>query len=146
MGDVAIEYKAPDGGFLGLATIREGYTKLFNLVYPATRDITSEIEQQIPVFVQKAKQRVADLIFVIQTLRWQMEDARQVLIATNYRLHRMLRYQAGEDPKKWDEGEEHKPAPKDKPQAAKVIEVEGLDKLFEAFVLETGDAAENPAT
>jgi len=146
-GDTALEYSAPtpeNGGFLRLANgaLRESYTKIFSLVYPATRDITSEIETQIPIFVQRAKQRVADLIFIIQTLRWQMEDARKVLIATNYRLHRMLRYSGNEDPTKWDEGEENE-TPAKKPDAAKKIEVGTLDKLFEGFALESGDAAEN---
>ncbi|KAK0737254.1 hypothetical protein B0T21DRAFT_160650 [Apiosordaria backusii] len=103
-------YEAPTGGFRALNAISDAYTKVLRVAYPATRDIAKEVSNRTSDIVEKARQRVSDLVFVVQELKWEIEEARRTIVETNETLHRLLTENDGtEDPLQWDKEEEVKP-------------------------------------
>ncbi|KAK4171595.1 hypothetical protein QBC36DRAFT_315626 [Triangularia setosa] len=100
-------YTKPEGGFKALETITDAYKRVLNVAYPATRDIADEFTAKIPDFVKRARQRVSDLVFVIQELKWEIEQARITIVETNDKLHALLNEQdIKDDPLEWDKEEE----------------------------------------
>lgn len=102
-------YTKPEGGFFSLTSITEAYKKALSVAYPATRDIADEFSGRIPDIVNKARQRVSDLVFNVQELKWEIEQARRTIVETNDKLHALLNQEEiKDDPLEWDIEEQKK--------------------------------------
>ncbi|KAK0665497.1 hypothetical protein QBC41DRAFT_349593 [Cercophora samala] len=102
-------YAKPEGGFRALTSLSDAYKKVLRVAYPATKDIADEFSNKIPDFVNRARQRVSDLVFMVQELKWEIEQARRTIVETNDKLHALLNQDdIKEDPLVWDLDEQTK--------------------------------------
>ncbi|KAK3934030.1 hypothetical protein QBC46DRAFT_400801 [Diplogelasinospora grovesii] len=93
--DKAIKVEAP--------IFAEGLSNTFQ----TTRDVSKELKDEILPFVTKAKQRVKELIEIIQVLRKEIKEARDALAAANKEnLHPALLEL--DDPSLWQKDDELK--------------------------------------
>ena len=78
--------------------------------FSTTRDVSKELHSEVTPFVMHAKQRVRELIDIIQQLRKEIKEARDALaLANKDDLHPIL-LELGDDPREWGKGEELKMA------------------------------------
>ncbi|RYP29049.1 hypothetical protein DL767_006911 [Monosporascus sp. MG133] len=85
----------------------EGLRNTFN----TTKDIAKELNAEVIPFVQHAKQRVRELVEIIQQLRKELKEARDALAEANKQnLHPTL-LELSDDPLTWQKDEELKLAP-----------------------------------
>jgi len=87
------------------------HTEFLGNAYKTTRDVSRLVREEIP-FVQRAKQRVDELIGIIQGLRKEIREAREALAQANRdNLLPTLSTIVGDgDPMTWRKGDEDKEA------------------------------------
>ncbi|KAK5652113.1 hypothetical protein OQA88_10755 [Cercophora sp. LCS_1] len=105
-------YKKPDSGYgqlqAGQVERDPVYTSSMYNAYSTTHDLALDLQAELPLFVQKAHNRVKDLVRIIQGLRRELYEARQEVIRVNQRLHDVLHRQLVlDDPTGWEEGLEN---------------------------------------
>lgn len=97
----------------GLKLDTAAYADTLTNAYKTTRDIASQIREQIEPFIRKARARVNYLIEIIQQLRKEIRIARDTLIITNRdELYpSIMAMEEVGDPLFWRLDEEYKEAP-----------------------------------
>jgi cell division protein ZapA (FtsZ GTPase activity inhibitor) len=92
------EYAKPEGGFKLLPSIDKLYTETLKLVYPTARDIAKELEEASSKFATGARERIEELVAVVQRLKWevktlkeQAEEARKGTVEAVMTMHELLK-------------------------------------------------------
>ncbi|KAK4186019.1 hypothetical protein QBC35DRAFT_388240 [Podospora australis] len=88
------------------------HTETLGNAYKTTRDVARELREEIVPFVKRARERVEELVIIIQGLRKEIREARDALNAANrenLHLSLMLLDEYG-DPMLWRRGDEDKEA------------------------------------
>ncbi|KAL8387009.1 hypothetical protein RB595_010226 [Gaeumannomyces hyphopodioides] len=110
-------------------TVENGdYVKSMINVYRTSQNLAADIENEIPLFVNKARQRILCLIDIIAKLKKELYDAKVEVIRANNRIHMVLRRQEFQDDYGWEEGLE-----------AKIMMAETPDEIDQAMGKPPGD-------
>ncbi|KAK0716521.1 hypothetical protein B0T21DRAFT_375076 [Apiosordaria backusii] len=97
----------------GLKLDTAAYAETLTNAYKTTRDIASQVKEEVLPFIKKARARVNSLIEIIQQLRKEIRIARDALIIANKDdlYPSLMAIEEVGDPLYWRQDEEFKEAP-----------------------------------
>ncbi len=99
-------YNRPSKGFKevedGAVEKANDYVQTMFHAYTTSHYLAVDLEKEVPLFIDKARQRIKTLIYIIARLRKELYDAKIEVIKVNQRLHEILRRGFQDDPSLWD--------------------------------------------